>query len=102
MPLTNEQYNMLMRVYEEKQQKSRDRQNKRYEAIYSKFPAVKEIDNNISYLSVEQAKKLLNGNTDALAELKQQIRRLSDRRMALLVENGYPACLLYTSDAADE
>ena len=91
MPLTNEQYNMLMRVYEEKQQKSRDRQNKRYEAIYSKFPAVKEIDNNISYLSVEQAKKLLNGNTDALAELKQQIRRLSDRRMALLVENGYPA-----------
>ena len=90
MPLTNEQYNMLMRVYEEKQQKSRDRQNRRYEDIYKKLPAIKDIDNNISYLSVEQAKKLLNGSTDALSELKQKIRSLSERRTALLRENGYP------------
>lgn len=90
MPLTNEQYNMLMRVYEEKQQKSRDRQNRRYEDIYKKLPAIKDIDNNISYLSVEQAKKLLNGSTDALSELKQKIRSLSERRTALLKENGYP------------
>ena len=66
MPLSNEQHNALMRMYEQKQLKSRDRLNRRYEEIYEKLPAVKEVDNMISFLSVNQARKLLAGDTAAL------------------------------------
>lgn len=91
MPLSNEQHNALMRMYEEKQLKSRDRLNRRYEEIYEKLPAVKEIDNTISFLSVKQARKLIDGDTAALEELKSEIRRLAGERSIVLAAGGYPA-----------
>ena len=90
MPLSNEQHNALMRMYEQKQLKSRDRLNRRYEEIYEKLPAVKEVDNMISFLSVNQARKLLAGDTAALEELKKEIHNLADKRSRLLAAAGYP------------
>ena len=90
MPLTNSQYNALMRVYEEKRAKSRDLANLHYERACQKVPELASIDASISSASLDQAKKLLAGDNTALASLKEDIRSLSDRRRRLLSDAGFP------------
>ena len=90
MPLTNSQYNALMRVYEEKRAKSRDLANLHYERACQKVPELASIDASISSASLDQAKKLLAGDDTALASLKEEIRSLSDRRRRLLSDAGFP------------
>ena len=90
MPLTNSQYNALMRVYEEKRAKSRDLANLHYERACQKVPELASIDASISSASLDQAKKLLAGDGTALASLKEGIRSLSDRRRRLLSDAGFP------------
>ena len=90
MPLTNSQYNALMRVYEEKRAKSRDLANLHYERVWQKVPELASIDASISSASLDQAKKLLAGDDTALASLKEEIRSLSDRRRRLLSDAGFP------------
>ena len=91
MPLSNSQYNTLMRTYEEKQVKHRDLQNARFEKTCQLVPELKQLEESISRCSVEQAKKLLNGDENALETLKAQIRDLSNRRASLLSQGGLPA-----------
>lgn len=91
MALKNSQYDMIMRMYEQKRLYSRDRQNRRQEEVALKIPQIKEIDNTISSLSVERARKLLNGDASALSSLKEDINRLSKQKNRLLTENGFPA-----------
>lgn len=90
MPLTNSQYNALMRVYEEKRAKSQDIANLHYERACQKVPELASIDASISSASLDQAKKLLAGDDTALASLKEEIRSLSDRRHRLLSDAGFP------------
>lgn len=90
MPLTNSQYNALMRVYEEKRAKSQDIANLHYERACQKVPELASIDASISSASLDQAKKLLAGDDTALASLKEDIRSLSDRRRRLLSDAGFP------------
>lgn len=97
MPLTNSQYNTLMRAYEEKQLRNRDRQNLRYERAYAQIPELQTIDKSISLCSLAQARKLLDGNEDALSELKQQLSELSSRRTELLEQNDFPSDYLELS-----
>lgn len=78
MPLTNSQYNALMRVYEEKRAKSRDLANLHYERACQKVPELASIDASISSASLDQAEKLLAGDDTALTSLKEDIRSLSD------------------------
>lgn len=91
MPLTNSQYNALMRVYEEKQAKSRDLQNLHYDRAYERIPALRDVDDAISACSVKQARKLLEGDDTALAALKEELAALSGERARLLSEGGFPA-----------
>ena len=37
---------------------------------------------------------MLAGDTNALAQLKDQLKDLAQKRAALLLENGYPAAFL--------
>jgi len=72
VPLTNSTYNALMRVYEEKRAKSRDLANLHYERACHKVPELASIDASVSSASLDQAKKLLEGNDTALASLKEE------------------------------
>ena len=91
MPLTNSQYNTLMRVYENKRLESRDRLDMHYKKAYHELPELKEIDDAISGNSIEQAKKLLNGDKEAITRLKEQLHALSEKKKQLLAHAGYPA-----------
>ena len=73
MPLTNSQYNALMRVYEEKRAKSRDLANLHYERACQKVPELASIDASISSASLDQAKKLLAGDDTATPDSRKTI-----------------------------
>ena len=90
MALNNSQYDMIARTYEQKQLHNRNLLEKRYETIYAVLPELKTIRQTISELSVKQARKLLEGDDNALSELKMQIKTLTDKAKSLLAENGYP------------
>lgn len=97
MSLTNSQYQTLMRMYEARQLKSRDRLNRHFDAVYAAIPEIQRIDASISSISLQQARRLLDGDTGAIEDLRRQIAELSSRRMKLLAEGGFPADYLEAS-----
>ena len=90
MALKNSQYDMIIREYQKKQLQTRHDQDARIKEAYEKVPALREIDDQISSISVARGRQLLSGDSDALDGLKEDISRLSDKRLELLMENGFP------------
>lgn len=90
MALSNTQYNILMRRYEEKQLRNRRIAMERMEHVYGILPRLQEIDDSISSLSIEQARKLIDGDEMALAHLHNSIGSLTREKQLLLSQHGYP------------
>lgn len=91
MALTNSRHNEIMRSYEQKQFINRDRLLERFDKIYKEIPELKELDESVSAISVTSARKMLEGDNDALGNLKAELHSLTDRRTLLLTSHGYPA-----------
>ena len=91
MALRNSQYDTILRTYYSRQLEHKHEKDKRVNEVYEHVPAIAEIDKSIASMSVSQAKKLLSGDTDALATLKSDIACMADKRAKLLRENGYPS-----------
>lgn len=91
MILNNSQYDEIMRTYEQKQLLNREELEKRYETAYDRLPELKELHDAISTISVEQARKLLDGDETALEQLKIRRRELSEEAEALLRAGGFPS-----------
>ncbi len=90
MALTNEQYNSILHVYEERQAKSRHIAEEHRDEIYLHIPRIREIDGEISSLSVSAAKLLLSGDEKALQKLHDQLSSLHKEKSRLMKEQGYP------------
>lgn len=90
MALTNTQYNAIIRRYEAKQLENQRIINERTKAVYSSLPRLQKIDDTISSLSVAQAKKLIEGDSAALAKLKGELNLLIQEKKSLLTAHGYP------------
>ena len=91
MALTNSQYEQIMHTYEQHRLENEYRRRRRYADIEIKIPQIKELDDEISRLSLQQARRLLEGDESALDTLKKKIHALSQKKLALLRENGYPS-----------
>jgi len=91
MAISNSQYDSIMRKYEENQLNNRHILNKRREEIYSKIPEYEALEKEVASLSVEQAKKRIAGDEDAISQLHIMIKEISDKKKQLLVDNGYPS-----------
>lgn len=91
MSLTNSQYNAILRSYEEKQRKARYLLEEHTAEVYAAIPEYEELDKKVSSISIAQGRKLLNGDTNALCELKEQLRLLSEKKAALLQTHHFPA-----------
>lgn len=105
MPLTNSQYDAIMRSYEEKQRAARYRLEKNTLEVYAKIPSYEELERQAATISIEHGRRLLNGERGALEELKKNLRELSERKAFLLRENGFPADYLtptYTCDKCQD
>ena len=89
MPLTNAQYDEIIRSYDAIQLKNSRRRQERLKEIYAKAPRLKELDDSIASRSVAQAHKYLDGQTQALTELKVQLANIRQERQALIRSLGY-------------
>lgn len=90
MALSNSQYNAIMRVYEERQTRNRHSLEERTARVNQQVEGYRELSDSIAAISVTQGKKLLEGDENALSELKSTLRRLSAMKQELLTGAGFP------------
>ena len=94
MPLTNSQYDAVLRIYSERQLRNRREQEARIREAYAAIPRLSEIDSEIAALSLKKARILLSRRTGPDFDLSAAIGELSEERTALLLANGYSADFL--------
>ena len=76
MALTVSQYNSILRQYEEHQTRNRHLHDQRLHHIYETVPGYQALDEAVASTSVAQGKRMLAGDTNALAQLKDQLRNV--------------------------
>lgn len=89
MALTNSQYNAVMRGYERRQLENRRQQQARIAEVYEKIPRIKELDQAISTLSADAARRALNGDGEARNILRQQVEQMRKEKLQLLQQAGF-------------
>ncbi len=90
MSLTNEQYEQISRIYDERQYKSRRIQAQRTEEVERRAPRIRQIKAEMASCSVKQAKLLLDGDKNALSSLHQQLEALQQEKDQIMESLGYP------------
>lgn len=90
MPLNNQQFDSILRTYEEKQLHNRHLLEQRQAQVYSAVPEYEELEHLIAGVSVSQGKKLLDGDEHALEDLKKQLSILSAKKNQALLSAGFP------------
>lgn len=90
MALSNAQYDEIMRGYQSRQLKNRHITKERIEEAYAKIPALKDIDDSMAEISVESARKMLDGDTQVLTRLKADLANLRVQKSKLIAQAEYP------------
>ena len=90
MGLTVSQYDSLMREYDRTKLMHKRQLDDRFNEVYNKVPRIKEINEAISSISVQGAKKMLLDGTGTLEDIKSKIEALSQEKASLLRQYGYP------------
>ena len=90
MALSNSQYDAIMREYGRQQLENQHQLEARRNEIYRVIPAVRELEAEIAGRSVAGAKRLLAGDTGALAELREELADLREQKAILIRAKGYP------------
>ena len=91
MPLSNAQYDEIMREYDERQLNNRRILDARRAEIIEKIPRIREIDEKVAASSLQKARLYLDGDTSAVTDLKTELNALASERRQLLTSNGYPS-----------
>ena len=89
MSLSNTQYDEILREYNARQIRNQHFVDDRVKEVYGKDRRLKAIDDAIASCSLFQAKKLLNGDVNALAQLRAQLAEYKRQRVDILDELGY-------------
>lgn len=80
MPLTNAQYEAIIRNYEDRRTKNRRLLSLHTEQVYEQVDGYKDLDLSVSSISVEYGKRMLSGDDDALSGLKAALQDLSKEK----------------------
>ena len=88
--INNAQYDEIYRHYEERQLKNHYILARRYEEVYEKAPLYKDLEDTLSSVSVAQGKKFLDGDDEAINELKSIIRDIKEQKYLVLIKAGFP------------
>lgn len=90
MALSNSQYEAIIRRYGRTRDENRYILEARREEVYSSVAGYKEITDSISTLSVECARRTLEGEETALDGLHEKLAGIAARQKELLAAAGYP------------
>jgi DNA replication protein DnaC len=91
MALSNSQYDEILRGYDARQLHNKDILEARTKELHKRAPELLDIDHSIAELSVDSARRLFDGDKDALDNLKKQIAALRLRKEQIIKKLGYPA-----------
>lgn len=91
MALTNEQYSMLKRHYDNLQTKNAYLQNQRYKEVIRKIPEISTINQNLASSATKLCIEGLSGKDNTPKEMHEIARAAKKRRQQLLMEFGFPA-----------
>lgn len=91
MPITNQQYDSLMRIYKQKQFASMEENLNRTKFIHENIEGFKALDDSIADFALEKTRKLLSGDKVSSDEISNRIDELIEQKKALLVKSGYPS-----------
>ena len=90
MGLTNEQYNEIIRSYDQLRLEDVHDRDRRVAEVYEKVPAIQDIQNRIVEISIRQAKaKLLPAEEQQAFNYQKQLHALSETKAKLLKEHGF-------------
>ena len=90
MPLTNTQYESIMREYEEKQSISRHELESRKSEIRKKIPEYFEIISKETSLYVQKSELMLSDMTTEVMSVSEELELLHAQKKKLLRNSGYP------------
>jgi DNA replication protein DnaC len=91
MALKNDQYNQLLREYDNRRFQNKHDLDRRRAEAYAAVPELKELEDEIVTLSARSGRLAILGDPGSLMELKAKSFELKARQTELLIENGYPA-----------
>lgn len=91
MPLTNSQYEAILRNYENRQTKNRHLLDDRKKQVYAQVEGYEKLEAAVASISVECGKRVLSGDDSAVSDLKRQLHELSEKKKQLLTAAGLPA-----------
>lgn len=86
--LTNSQYQQLMSKYYERQLKTKDLMEQRYQEVTTAIPELPELDKEIRVLALAHAKAQLT-RQDGAADLSSDITAISRKKEQLLISHGF-------------
>lgn len=90
MALTNSQYETILKGYERIRDNNRLLLEKRREQVYNIVPGFRELEDSISTLSVAGARRMLEGDEQALNRLHEELQEIVSRQHQLLIRHGFP------------
>lgn len=90
MALKNDQYNKILRKYDERRLENKYELDKRIQKAYEAIPKLKELEEKFISLSAQLGRQAILGNTDISNEIKKEAEYLKKMQRQLLIENGYP------------
>ena len=91
MSLTNAQYDTILRDYENRQLNNRHELERKTVYVYEHIPDYRALEDKIASVSVSQGKKYLNGDENAMDELKSILAEIAAQKKELLTNAGLPA-----------
>ncbi len=91
MALTREQYNRIMRIYDERRMRADAELERRREEAFERFPKLKACSDRIAENAVEETRALLKGDREASRQLRAETERLLEKKKALIRDAGLAA-----------
>jgi len=88
MALKNDQYNQILREYDNRSLQNKHNLVIRIKEAYQLIPELKELEDEMISLSAKSGRRALQGDDSALLELKAKSLELRARQMKLLIING--------------
>ncbi len=90
MALSNSQYEAIRKEYQRTRDENRILAEARRQEVCAAIPEYLPLSEAVSTLSVARARRMLEGDEDALAGLHEELEDIARRRRRLLAEHGFP------------
>lgn len=91
MGLKNDQYNQIMREYDNRQLKDKHELDRRRSEAFQAIPELKKLEDEMISLSVRIGRMAIRGDNTVADELKSKTLDIKAAQIELLISNGFPA-----------